>query len=79
MPKPTASLVEHFGEVTDPRLERQKLHQLLDLIVIAICAVLCGADTWVDIELFGRSKLTWLKSFWNCRTGYLRNPGHADH
>jgi predicted transposase YbfD/YdcC len=57
MPRPTASLVEHLGEITDPRIERQKLHQLLDIIVTAICAVICGADTWVDIELFGQSKL----------------------
>jgi predicted transposase YbfD/YdcC len=73
MPKPTASLVEHFGDVTDPRLERQKLHQLLDIIVIAICAVICGADTWVDIELFGRSKLKWLKKFLELPNGI---PSH---
>jgi len=73
MSKPTASLFEHFGEVTDPRLERQKLHQLLDIIVIAICAVICGADTWVDIELFGHSKLKWLKGFLELPNGI---PSH---
>jgi len=73
MPKPTASIVEHFGDVTDPRLERQKLHQLVDIIVIAICAVICGADTWVDIELFGRSKLKWLKKFLELPNGI---PSH---
>jgi predicted transposase YbfD/YdcC len=73
MPKPTASLVEHFGEVTDPRIERQKLHQLLDIIVIAICGVICGADTWVDIELFGHSKLKWLKGFLDLPNGI---PSH---
>jgi len=73
MPKPTASIVEHFGDVTDPRIERQKLHQLLDIIVIAICAVICGADTWVDIELFGRSKLKWLKKFLELPNGI---PSH---
>jgi predicted transposase YbfD/YdcC len=73
MPKPTASIVEHFGEVTDPRIERQKLHQLLDIIVIAICGVICGADTWVDIELFGQSKLKWLKGFLELPNGI---PSH---
>jgi DDE_Tnp_1-associated len=51
-----ASIVDHFGEVEDPRIERQKQHQLLDVIVIAICAVLCGADDWVAIETFGQAK-----------------------
>ncbi len=50
----TASIVEHFGELEDPRIERQKQHQLLDVIVIAICAVVCGADDWVAIETFGQ-------------------------
>jgi hypothetical protein len=73
MAQPTASILEHFQEVTDPRLERQKLHQLLDIIVIAICAVICGADTWVDVELFGHSKLAWLKSFLELPNGI---PSH---
>jgi predicted transposase YbfD/YdcC len=73
MPQPTASIVEHFAEVTDPRIERQKLHQLVDIIVIAICAVICGADTWVEIELFGQSKLPWLKSFLDLPNGI---PSH---
>lgn len=73
MSKPTASIVEHFGGVTDPRIERQKLHQLLDIIVIAICGVICGADTWVDIELFGQSKLKWLKGFLELPNGI---PSH---
>jgi len=51
-----ASIVDHFGEGEDPRIERQKQHQLLDVIVIAICAVLCGADDWVAIETFGQAK-----------------------
>ena len=50
------SLVEYFGELEDPRVERTKLHQLSDIIVIAVCAVICGADSWVEIEEFGRSK-----------------------
>jgi len=58
-----ASIVDHFGEIEDPRIERQKQHQLLDVIVIAICAVLCGADDWVAIETFGRAKEAWFRRF----------------
>ena len=55
------SLVEQFDELEDPRIERTKCHQLRDIIVIAICAVICGADNWVEIEEFGRSKQEWLE------------------
>lgn len=57
------SLREHFAAVPDPRIDRTKRHQLLDILTIAICAVLCGADSWVDVELFGQAKLTWLRTF----------------
>ena len=57
------SLREHFAAVPDPRVDRTKRHQLLDILTIAICAVLCGADSWVDVELFGQAKLTWLRTF----------------
>ena len=58
-----ASVRAHFAAVPDPRIERTKRHQLLDIITIAICAVLCGADSWVDVEVFGQAKLTWLRTF----------------
>lgn len=58
-----ASIIEHFGVVEDPRIERHKQHKLLDIIVIAICAVICGADGWVAVEAFGRAKYKWLKGF----------------
>ena len=57
------SLREHFATLPDPRVERTRRHELLDIITIAICAVICGADSWVDVELFGRSKETWLRTF----------------
>ncbi len=57
------SLRAHFAAMPDPRIERTKRHQLLDIITIAICAVLCGADSWVDVEVFGQAKLTWLRTF----------------
>jgi len=57
------SLREHFAAVPDPRIDRTKRHQLVDILTIAICAVLCGADSWVEVELFGQAKLTWLRTF----------------
>lgn len=60
---PTAGLTEHFAELEDPRSDSGKRHMLLDMIVIAICAVICGADGWVEVELFGQSKEKWLRTF----------------
>lgn len=62
-PKPLASITQHFANVSDPRVERTKRHQLLDIITIAICAVICGADSWVEVEQFGHDKQSWLKTF----------------
>jgi len=57
------TLVEHFSSITDPRIDRTKRHKLIDILVIAICATICGADGWEEFELFGQSKLEWFKSF----------------
>ncbi len=54
---PKISLTDHFVEVDDPRIDRTKRHHLLDIIVIAVCAIICGADDWVAIERFGQAKL----------------------
>ncbi len=61
--KPKITIADHFEQMTDPRVERSQRHKLIDIITIAICAVICGADTWVDIESYGRAKLEWLKQF----------------
>ncbi len=58
---PIASFVDYFASIPDPRIDRTKLHGLLDILVIAVCAVLCGAEGWEDMEEFGRAKQTWLK------------------
>lgn len=55
-------LVRFFQEMPDPRAGN-KLHALTDLIVIAICAVICGADGWVQVELFGKAKKKFFQSF----------------
>ena len=56
-------ILEHFGKVSDPRIDRRKLHKLLDIIVFAVCAVMCGADGWVDVEILGKVKEKWLRGF----------------
>lgn len=56
-------LEQYFGEIPDPRVERTRAHQLLDIIAIALFAVLSGADSWVAIETYGNAKRNWLKSF----------------
>src|SRR5918999_2369780 len=53
----------HFAALPDPRVDRTKRHELLDIVTIALCAVICGADSWVEVERFGRAKRTWLRSF----------------
>jgi len=60
---PTASILAHFQELDDPRISPATRHQLLDIVAIALCAVICGADTWVEVEAFGRAKRDWLESF----------------
>lgn len=53
----------HFGDIEDPRSTINRQHQLLDMLVIAICGVLCGADDWEGIAEFGRSKERWFAGF----------------
>lgn len=55
------SVAAHFAELPDPRVNRRKRHLLPDILTIALCAVLCGADDFVEIELFGRLKKDWFK------------------
>ncbi len=62
-PKAMKAIEKHFGQITDPRVDRTKAHQLVDIIAIALCAVICGAENWVDVELYGNSKLAWLTTF----------------
>ena len=71
--KPLEAIEEHFSQVEDPRIDRTKEHKLIDIIAIAICAVICGAEGWTDIENFGNSKLPWLKTFLELPNGI---PSH---
>lgn len=67
------TISEHFSAIKDPRLDRTKLHQLIDIITITICAVISGAESWDDIEDFGHCKYDWLKSFLKLPNGI---PSH---
>ncbi len=49
------SLHDYFSQLPDPRIQRNKKHLLIDIIVLSIIAVLCGAESWDSIELFGKS------------------------
>ena len=62
-PPPRTSIEAHFAGLTDPRVERTRVHRLGELVTIALCAVLCGADDWVAVETFGRAKEAWLRTF----------------
>lgn len=57
------SLIDHFMVITDPRINRTKKHNLIDIIVIAVCGVICSCETWVDIEEYAYSKEDWFKTF----------------
>lgn len=56
-------LIEHFSELNGPRCPGKVEHRLIDILVIAICAVIACAESWEDIALYGRSKLSWLRQF----------------
>ena len=51
-----STIAKHFGKLEDPRIDRTKLHLLSDILTIAICAVICDADGWINVENYGVSK-----------------------
>lgn len=65
----TTTFLKHFISITDPRIERCKKHNLLDILLLAISAVLSGAEGWEDIEDFGHLKLDWLKQYGTFNAG----------
>jgi len=67
------SFLNHFEPLTDPRIERSKEHLLIDIVAIAILAVISGADGWGAIELYGKAKYEWLKGFLELPNGI---PSH---
>jgi predicted transposase YbfD/YdcC len=69
----SASLLAPFAPLTDPRMDRTKRHQLLDIIFIALCAVVSGANDCVAMAKFGQSKRAWLEKFLDLPNG---TPSH---
>jgi predicted transposase YbfD/YdcC len=61
--QPTVALLDHFASLPDPRIERHRWHKLSDILVIAVCAVLCGAESYPAIEDFGQEREEWLRQF----------------
>jgi predicted transposase YbfD/YdcC len=58
-----ASILTHFASLPDPRRQRRRLHNLLDLVAVALCAVIAGCDDWVEVAAYGRQKRAWLQTF----------------
>jgi len=67
------SIVEHFTELEDPRIERGKKHSLIDIITISICAVISGSENWIDMQDYAREKEDFFKSFLELKNGI---PSH---
>ncbi|QIV96314.1 putative transposase YbfD/YdcC [Allofrancisella inopinata] len=71
--KATASIFHHFEQVSDPRINRKKRHKLIDIFFMTITAVICGANNWVMIEEFCKSKEEWLNNILDLENGI---PSH---
>lgn len=67
------TFLSHFNSITDPRIERCKKHNLLDILLLSISAVMSGATGWEDIEDFGHLKLDWLRKYRNFENGIPRH------
>jgi predicted transposase YbfD/YdcC len=69
----TLPLLAHFQDMDDPRRDLSKRHKLLDIIGLTVCAVIAGADDFVQVEAFGKAKLDWLRRFLDLPNGV---PSH---
>src|SRR5687767_4955824 len=67
------ALLDHLTLLEDPRLDRQKRHELVDIVFIAVCAAIAGANDFVAMEKFGHSKRAWLDQFLKLPNGI---PSH---
>jgi predicted transposase YbfD/YdcC len=70
---PLVQFAKHFANLTDPRMERTRRHVLQDILVLALCGMMANANTWVDIERFGKAKLSFLRRFLELPNGI---PSH---
>ena len=70
---PQTNIMSYFGDMDDPRTGQNITHPLVNIVMIAILGVICGADGWVDIERYGNAKKDWLSSFLDLEKGI---PSH---
>lgn len=70
---PSPLIVDCCFDLVDPRIARTRRHHLLDIVAIALCAVLAGAESWVEVEEWGEIKLPWLRTWWPLANGI---PSH---
>jgi predicted transposase YbfD/YdcC len=69
----TASIKTHFGHIQDPRVDYLVIHPFINIMTIALCAIIAGADSWADVARFGQSKQNWLETFLDLESGI---PSH---
>lgn len=69
----TADFMSHFSQIPEPRIERCKRHELMDILFLSISAVLCGAEGWEEIEDFGHARLDWLRQYFPYTNGIPRH------
>jgi len=69
----SASIIEHFSSIPDPRIDRRKRHKLSDIFFVTLCASICSANDWVAVELFGKAKEEWFTELLGLENGI---PSH---
>jgi predicted transposase YbfD/YdcC len=69
----SATFLTHFESISDPRIERCKKHNLMDILLLSISAVMSGSEGWEDIENFGHVKLDWLRKYGSFEAGIPRH------
>ena len=69
MTKHKLTLIEHFKDIEDPRLQRKQLHKFDDIFFITLCALICGCDGWVAIEKFANIKRSWFEQYLSLENG----------
>ena len=69
MSKDSLNFLDYFKEIKDPRIERKKLYPINEILLITICGLICGAEGWKDLELFGKQKIDFLKSLLPFKNG----------
>jgi predicted transposase YbfD/YdcC len=73
MPQRLIAVFSAFEELTDPRIARTRRHELFEVLVVALCGTIAGADSWADVERFGEKRLDWLRTFLRLENGI---PSH---